>query len=154
MTTEFVGPASRRGRPLLFLRRPWELFHSLLTSGFPPDGRHQKEFRQDIEERAAALGFGADLWRRLGKLASPLLELQREDARRAKALKSPAGDSHLTLPICRARAKALAAAKAEFGEEAFLRLLYEVIAPSLSKSSGEIEPKAAAANLLRIEGGC
>lgn len=147
-----VDTISGRETPELFL--PMELFNVLLDSAFPPDGLNQDAARASIEEHAAALGFGADFWRRLGRISSPFLEIRREHARQAIASKSAMGDERLALSLCRSRAEAMVAAKAEFGEEDFLRLLYEVVAPSLSKASRIHDKKAAAENLERIEGGC
>lgn len=143
---------SGRETPELFL--PTELFNVLLDRAFPPDGRNQEEGRAAIEEHAAALGFGADLWRRLGRISSPFLEVRREHARSAISSKSGMGDERLTIPLCQTRAAAMAAAKAEFGEEAFLRLLYEVIAPSLSKTSQIQDKQRLEKSLKWVEGGC
>jgi hypothetical protein len=57
--------------------------------------------------------------------------------------------------LCRLRARALSAAKAEFGEEAFLRLLYEAVAPEvtlLAVGSGPSPEDAARSRY--IAGGC
>lgn len=143
---------SGRETPELFL--PTELFDALLNCAFPPDGRNQEEGRAGIEERAAALGFGADLWRRLGRISSPFLEVRREHARSAISSKSERGDERLTIPLCQTRAAAMAAAKAEFGEEAFLRLLYEVVAPSLSKASRIEDRQSFEKNVKWVDGGC
>lgn len=147
-----VDTISGHETPELFL--PMELFNVLLDHAFPPDGRNQDAARASIEEHAAALGFGADFWRRLRRISSPFLEVRREHARQAVASKSVLGNERLALSLCRARADALATAKVEFGEEDFLRLLYEVVAPSLSKASRIQDKKAAVENLKRIEGGC
>jgi hypothetical protein len=128
--------------PELFL--PWELFNHLLERGFSLE-EEPSESRRSIDERAAALGFGRDFWPRLENVASPFLELRRERFKRAM-MKSTAPPHPIVetrhglemdregLLFCRTRAEALAAAKAEFGEEPFLRLLYEVVAPSMGSS--------------------
>jgi hypothetical protein len=116
-----------RKHPELFF--PNELFAHLLNDAFPPDGEYQSESRLPIEERAAALGFGRDLWPRLEKAAAPLLKLEAERARR----RAGPGDKDEAIRLCRVRAQALAAAKSEFGEEAFLRLLYEAVAPGMAR---------------------
>jgi hypothetical protein len=142
--------------PELFM--PSELFTFLIDDGFPPDGRDQSELRLGIEERAAAIGFGRDLWNRIEKAATPYLKLQREHFRRAMANPSRASEvesdelSDAQIRLCRVRTKALAQVKAELGEEAFLRLLYEAVAPAkhvtyvLSESSPE--------HVRFQEGGC
>lgn len=113
--------------PELFF--PNELFSHLLNDAFPPDREYQSESRLPLKERAAALGFGRDLWPRLEKAAAPLLKLEAERARRRV---EPGGEDE-AIRLCRVRAQALAAAKSEFGEEAFLRLLYEAVAPGMAR---------------------
>jgi hypothetical protein len=128
---------------------PMELFISLIERAYPADGQYQQEGRRKIEERAVALGFGTDLWPRLGRLTSPFLELRREDLRlglaeqRGERVKRPTGET-----LCRARAEALAAAQVEFGEEPFRRLLYEAVAQGVSV------PVLTAVDLRYWEGGC
>jgi hypothetical protein len=113
--------------PELFF--PDELFAHLLNDAFRPDDEYQSGSRLPVEERAAALGFGRDLWPRLEKTAAPLLKLEAERARR----RAGPGDKDEVIRLCRVRAQALAAAKSEFGEEAFLRLLYEAVAPGMTR---------------------
>jgi hypothetical protein len=118
-----------RKNPELFL--PVELFTYLIQDAFPPEGVDPSEYRRMVEERAVALGFGSDLWTRLGKVAAPVLRLERQREELAK--RNPSGvrvkkgaemdDSDLVL--CRARAEALAQAEAEFGKESLFRLLYQ-----------------------------
>lgn len=134
-----------RDTPELFT--PMELFIHLVESSNPLDGRHQRLWRQQVEEEAAALGFGADLWQRLRRVASPYIKLFQEDYRIAIAEQLERGPTPPEV-LCRARRDALDAALDEFGEEAFLRLLYEVVAPPLSTSM--LMPE----NLRRWEGGC
>ncbi|HEV7507995.1 MAG TPA: hypothetical protein VGS07_24135 [Thermoanaerobaculia bacterium] len=140
--------------PELFL--PFELFEHLLSMGLSPEA--DPESRKIIEQRAVALGFGHDLWKRLEKAASPYLEIQREDERRARAqvfrshpTDSFEMDSNATR-YCRARARALVAAKSEFGAEPFLRLLYLGITPGLSITY--VVKDGLAEHLRFVEGGC
>ncbi len=120
--------------PELFL--PGELFDALLSHAFHHSSLHQREMRPYIEERAAVLGFGSDLWVRLEKVAAPFLRLQGEQQLRVLAAAGHAQElkdsDHDNLMICRAQSKAFADAKAAFGEQAFLRLLYEAVAPTMS----------------------
>jgi hypothetical protein len=147
--------------PELFL--PSELFEHLLE-GFSSDEVDRVEIRRLYGDRATALGFGSDLWSRLEKVVSPYLELRNERERKALAARarnsSRHGDSRDDdsamdaddLLFCRSRAEALSAAKAEFGEESFLRLLYEAVAPSLSRT---FFVNATLAEQQRfLEGGC
>jgi hypothetical protein len=133
---------------------PSELWVALLIKAYPWDGRRQQENRRAIEARAAALGFGADFWPRLGGVVSNLLELRREADRLglAEHMNIPA-DPRLKVPLtpevlCGAKDDALAAALAEFGEEAFLRFLYKAIAPEVNA------PESSPEKLRRLEGGC
>ncbi|HKI03168.1 MAG TPA: hypothetical protein VKK31_14420 [Thermoanaerobaculia bacterium] len=116
--------------PELFL--PVELFGMLLRRGLPLDGEGKflQESRSRIEQRAAALGFGRDLWDRLEKAAAPYLRPLQEANRRDQLAGANTTKEEETIRLCRLRAQALEAAKTEFGEEAFLRLLYEVVAPN------------------------
>lgn len=136
--------------PELFLT--WELFHTLLTRGFSIDDERPVESRRSIEDRAVALGFGKDLWPRLEKATAPFLKLQRQDEGRAHSPFSPSATAHEELLWCRTRAAAITAAKAEFGEEAFLRLLYEGVAPSAIKAY--VFDETTAEDLRFQEGGC
>src|SRR5436305_5908869 len=123
-----------RRNPELFL--PVELFNILLLNAFPPGGIDPAGYRGMIEPHAAALGFGADFWLRLGRVAAPVLDFEREREKLAKT--NPARlhrqeGSEINaeeISACRDRAEALVKAETEFGKEPFLRLLYDVIAPS------------------------
>lgn len=142
--------------PELFLT--FELFDQLLEMGFPPHGMNQQESRRLIEERAVVLGFGQDLWDRLEQAAAPFLKLQRreEQLTRNGALPSrPADDTKMSpeaLHWCRERARAIAAAKAEFGEEPFLRLLYTGVTTGFDITY--VFDPGDAGRLRYVEGGC
>jgi hypothetical protein len=143
--------------PELFLS--WEIFNFLLHRAFPAEGLDPKdESRRRIEERAAALGLGSDLWQRLEKVAHPLLELEREEYRRAMASRGrpqPEAKAKFDKSIirkCRVRAKAMAAAQEEFGAEIFLRFLYEAVAPTLNVAYRVYEEKSE--DLRFMERGC
>ncbi len=123
--------------PALFL--PFELFDHLLAMGFPPGGNNLDESRRIIEERAVALGFGRDLWKRLEKAATPYLALRREDPSQVRTRPRTHTENVFdmddeALRYCRTRAAALAAVKAEFGEESFLRLLYIGATPGFTRT--------------------
>jgi hypothetical protein len=134
------GPADvveGKEAPELYL--PTELFSHLLRVAFPPPGAGATLPRRAIEERAASLGFTGDLWPRLEIAVAPHLDLQLGSSRLfgpAPALggKGLFGKEATQRAQCRHQADALAAAKAEFGEEQFLRLLYEVVAPTVRLS--------------------
>ena len=138
--------------PELFLT--WELFTSLLNRAFPPGGEFAEPLRRPIEERAVALGFGRDLWPRLEKVAQPLLKLEAEQERLPPS--SPKDGYEMdarSIRICRARAEAIAAAEAEFGREAFLRLLYEAVAPDVRLDYFGVD-SGLADHLRFLEEGC
>jgi hypothetical protein len=143
-----------KSEPELFL--PSELFDVLLSDAFHENTLHQREMRPHLEERAAILGFGSDLWTRLEKVGAPYLRLR--DERNLRALAAAARSEEFKdsekngLMICRAKAKALADAKIEFGEQALLRLLYEAVAPTLS--IGFQTEEGLADRLRFIEEGC
>ena len=146
-----------RGRetPELFL--PMELFNALMESGFLAGEDYQAEYRERIQQRAVALGFGKDLWSRLERVTGSYLTLQRRRERLATqreplSAKETAELEAISNRSCAVRARALAMAKKEFGEESFLRFLYETVAPSISISY-EVNAQAAE-NLRRMEGGC
>lgn len=141
--------------PELFLTS--ELFDALLRDAFPIEGESSPITRRQLEEKAAALGLGRDFWRRLREISAPYLRLQNEHRRLAMAQHKSAGsqDSEmrgLSTSMCKARADAIAAAKAQFGEEPFLRLLYEGLAPNLA--IGYVPEQELADQLRAMEEGC
>jgi hypothetical protein len=144
--------------PELFL--PGELFGMLLNRVFPleEESAGLQESRDRIEQRAAALGFGRDLWDRLGRVAAPYLKPLHEDNRRRLATRTNDIRGDDMKHFCRLRAQALAAAKVEFGEESFLRLLYEAVAPTFRPTyilEGWPPDYQQHADLLRsLEGDC
>jgi len=139
--------------PELFL--PWELFDQLINLGFDSQGEEQLTARRLIEEHAAALGFGVDIWQRLEASASPFVDLRRAEAKLAKGHSTSPADvvqgQDMALRLCQTRAEAIAAAKAEFGEEQFLRLLYGAVAPTFSRA---YVVEGLADYLRYVEGGC
>jgi len=151
-----VDTIEGRTHPELFL--PWELFDTLLGDAFPSGGLSPSESRRHLDAPAAALGFGRDFWMKLERVVAPYLALQREDERQAlgpsRQGRQVKRSEHPTLgtSLCQARAEAMSAAKAEFGEERFLQFLYQAVAPNLALS---YVPEERPANRLRfVEGGC
>lgn len=94
----------------------------------------------------------------LEKVAEPLLTYASERHKLAmEALRSGAEvpESEDRYLRCHLQADALTAAKVEFGEEAFLRLLYETVAPGLGISDSPNQSAAELAKNLRyLEEGC
>jgi len=111
---------------------PIEIFDALLERGFPSNGEKEdlQRSRVWIEERAAALGYGHDFWARLEGAAASYLKLLHEADRQRPA--NQANTDKYKTSLCRARSQALKAAQAELGEESFLRLLYEAVAPNVA----------------------
>jgi hypothetical protein len=143
--------------PELFL--PSELFGILLFNAFPPAGVDRAETWGPIERRAAALGFGSDLSTRLTKVTAALREWQLDLASKPRSLAyDPDAPEDVfnseALTRCRLAAEALAAAKAEFGEEAFLRLLYLAVAPDHSVTYSIRSLEEHSRRLRFMEGGC
>jgi hypothetical protein len=156
VTRSVIEKRDGRRTPELFL--PGELFDLLLDGAFAP-GRERADLqgsRAHYEQWAAALGLGSNFWERLEEAAAPYLTLlqkggrQRLPSRADIAAKGEEGRFH----ICRARLQALEAAGAELGEEAFLRLLYEGVAPSYQEISLYSDYQEKAEDLRLQEGGC
>jgi hypothetical protein len=130
------GPADVvDGKETSELYLPTELFNQLLNVAFFDLEFLGPERRHGIEARAAALGFKSDLWPRLESAVSPYLKLRRTPytlfgGQAALGGKGLLGQPSRELSLCHLQSEALAAAKAEFGERAFLRLLYEAVAPT------------------------
>jgi hypothetical protein len=139
--------------PELFL--PSELFDDLLSLGFPPGGAYQRDTRSKIDDRTAALGFGSDFWPRLKRVTAAYLDYQQH---RPPAKASPGVPEFRIDPEgrrwCQLRAETLAAAKREFGEEPFLRLLYVAVTPGHARNY-MIDDLGEHERYLRyLEGGC
>jgi hypothetical protein len=141
-----------RTHPELFLT--WELFDALLGDAFPSGGLHPSESRRHLEAPAAALGFGRDFWVRLERVAAPYLELQHENEQLAhQEVQTKTSDRRDPgTSLCRARERAISAAKAEFGEQRFLQFLYQAVAPNLALSY--VPEERPAGRLRFVEGGC
>jgi hypothetical protein len=130
------GPADvvdGKETPELYL--PTELFNQLLNVAFFDLDFLGPERRHGIEARAVALGFKSDLWPRLESAVSPYLKLRRTPytlfgGQATLGGKGLLGQPSRELSLCHLQSDALAAAKAGFGERAFLRLLYEAVAPT------------------------
>lgn len=148
------GLVQIRGREHPELLLPFEIFQTFLGSAFANDPDYRDGMREIYERKAAELGFGKDMWARLERSAAPFLTLNRQfeqlatqpEAKNAQDLQSQQAR------LCAARADALAAAQKEFGKEVFLRLLYEVVAPSVSLSY-RADP-GSAEQLRFVESGC
>lgn len=146
---------SGRRTPELFL--PGELFDHLIDGVFAPGLEHAdlQESRANYEQWAAALGLGSDFWERLEGAAAPYLTLLQKEGRQRLPSRADiaAKGEERRFQICQARLQALEAARAEFGE-AFLRLLYEGVAPSIQEVSLYSDYQKKAEDLRFQEGGC
>lgn len=154
-----------RDHPELFL--PTEVFRVFTERAFDPD-RQRREGARSVYARVygGALELDDAFWRDLSILASELLVAETEARQRWEELVAARVESRSRAELegararysaawaatCGPRAEALARARDFFGREAFDRLLYEAVAPSLGQG-GEYGPDARAA-LLRRERGC
>jgi len=143
-----------RREPELLL--PSEVFRNLISRAFPEDGQGQGEVRRRFEEGAAVLGFGSDFWVRLETVAAPYLKVRNDRYQRAMAAlarsEAPESSESDELAHCRSLAQALNEAKAEFGDELFLRLLYQEVAPTMAITYSVDE--GTRDRLRSQEGGC
>jgi hypothetical protein len=153
-TTTIVG----RTHPELLL--PWELFNRLLSSGFSDDAELRDGYRAKVEERAAALGLGAEMWHQLETAAAGFLANR---ARERDRVRRGLPDPELGLTIeevmarlpdgeCGLRIKAFEKVQAAWGEETTLRLLYEIVAPDsfVTSSKLAVTPE----RLVFVQRGC
>jgi hypothetical protein len=133
---------------------PSELFGALVRRAFG-ESPNTTIFRQALEQRTAALGFGAGLWPQLAKIVQPVLDSQQRQRAigaelAAKSLEESPNLEQEQIAECALRAKALRRAERKFGEQAFRRLLYEGFAPLHNIATTENDAK----QLLYVERGC
>ncbi len=142
--------------PELFL--PGELFDMLLHHAFPPgkERPNPQESENGFAEWAAALGFGPDFQDRLEWAVAPYLKLLQSELPQGgtTGANAPKWEQETRLRLCPARVQALEAAEAELGEEAFLRLLYEGVAPSVRHGAVFSSLQRRVEELRFQEGGC
>lgn len=144
--------------PELFL--PVELFGRLISMGFLGDVRAKESIQRGLLPELRRHGLPDDFWQRLRVAAT--VYIADEDAFRTLLadLKGQSGTARERIQqaidlkqadICRSRAAALAAARAEFGAERFDRFLYELIAPGMFHIADSLQKPS---GLRRIEEGC
>ena len=132
--------------PELFL--PWELFNYLANRISSPDAAESEAYRHSLLEVAVALGFGADFWERFEMAASPYLKRVRA-TQEIPGKRAPEDKGQ---PLCLARKEALQEVYKALGESAFLRILYEGVAPTVSMTY-EITDDTGR-HLRFVDGGC
>lgn len=130
---------SGQEHPELFLR--WQLFDHLIGNALVASPEQSAVFREAIQTRAVALGFGADLWHRLEQAAAPFVENRKNEIAIARQLASTGGSgtqssaqsalTELSEQSCGLRWSALVAAQREFGVKTLDSLLYRAVAPDL-----------------------
>jgi len=144
--------------PELFL--PHELFRELIGLAFLSPPRFSQVIREDLMPQVRQHGLPSDFWQRLQSLSAgnaadmravdDLNERIRQQGGRARERAQQA------LPFknadaCRSRAEALAAARNEFGRDAFDSFLYDVIAANMHHVADRLpEPEL----LRQAERGC
>ncbi|HEY0144176.1 MAG TPA: hypothetical protein VGF48_25035 [Thermoanaerobaculia bacterium] len=122
--------------PELFM--PWELMAHVV--GFLADEERFARYVPRWADRGAATRLGDDYLPRLQKIVGSVIAAENE-RERLQLLKNSgkasnpgavqAEWSRANASLCPLRAEALAAARAEFGREAFDRFLYEAVAPDV-----------------------
>lgn len=144
LADRFTGKTHRE----LFL--PYEVFESLMNMGFDGDAQSSQTGRKGFARDLKRHGLPGDFWERLWTLsavywtnARAMKDLDPRSADDAAALKHAA--------LCRSRAQALAAARAEFGQERFDRFLYEVIAVKMFYFADRLPEREI---LRKLDGGC
>lgn len=119
---------------------PTELFPHLLKRGFDENLDARKAFRDKVEPVAGELGIGPELWPVLREVAADLLPSDLKEM--------PTWEG-----FCRRNFEALEAAREAFGEKAFDRMLYEVVAPGIKISARGNGPELEK-ELRDMEDGC
>ncbi|MDP9191196.1 MAG: hypothetical protein M3P06_05785 [Acidobacteriota bacterium] len=144
--------------PELFL--PTEVFRSLTTLAFLGPARSGQSLRRGLMPEVERLKLPAGFWERLRAVSTihiadslgerDLIEsLHKEGVSGRRRLRQSLDLKQLD--VCRSRAKALADARREFGQELFDRFLYEVIAVHKFRSETSLpDPEL----LMRSERGC
>lgn len=147
-----------RTHPELFL--PAELFEQLVSMGFHGDAASEQAVRRGLMPELRRHGFPEDFWQRLQVAATIYIADQQTLMRLGAGLKGQTGPARERIQqaiavqqsdLCRSRAAALAAARAEFGSDRFDRFLYEFIAPNMFHVADSLQTPAA---LRRMEEGC
>ena len=121
------------------------------------------ESRRSFAARIAAFGWnGEEFWTAFGSIGakwaelaakSEKLQLEAYESAPAKRRELEAAAAALSVPMCAARADALAAARTRFGSGEFDRFLYTVAAPVVTLSAAAPSGDEAA-RLRYVEGGC
>jgi hypothetical protein len=156
------GPAQLRsssghdaivGRDYPDLLLPFEVFRRLVRVGFSDDPGVRDGFRASVEPARRELGLPDEFWAKL----EGITVRYRLSAQALQQTPSASSDEKLSAKqsargVCSARAKALAAARREFGEETFNRFLYLGVAPGMVLISDDNAPGPE--KLLEIEKGC
>lgn len=144
--------------PELFL--PTEVFRSLINLSFLGPARSGQSLRNGLMPEVKRLALPSDFWERLRSVSTIYIADSFGERDMGESLHKPnangrrATQEALALKqrdACRSRAKALADARLEFGQERFDRFLYEVIAVHKFRSETSLPNPDA---LLSFERGC
>lgn len=140
-TTDPLAPATLAisGRDRVDLFFSWQLFDYVLRNAFSTDSELRRAFRAALEVRAAALGFGADIWDKLEAASDPFLRNRRAQLEIVRSLGAGASEplalerlSELASRDCALRHSAMRAAEHALGPDRFGSLLYDVAGPSFN----------------------
>lgn len=147
-----------RRNPELFLS--YELYDFLLW-GLSDDVKRQQAAHTKFDPKIRASGYDvAKFWRALHATAEPYIELRNTRGRQgshATMITSPVGTKVLVpvdRDVCAARITALEQTRRIFGRRSFDRLLYSVVAPTMSHTSSTNSPSDVGVQLRYMAGGC
>lgn len=144
--------------PELFL--PFELFDHLLN-GLGSNAPRRDNAHTLYDPRLEALGYNVEsFWQQLATLARPYLDMREvKHGPYAPAEFTTSTGKRLAAPIrrdlCTARFASLQASRRALGGTEFDRLLYVVVAPNISESTGgNWSPADRSEHLRYMAGGC
>lgn len=126
---------------------PIELIDQVIPV-FNLEREQQEKFRREWKSRGAAEVLGKDYWERLRAVLAPAIAVEHENRRigalpvaeHNSVMRSRQHEQFSDGGECRARAEALVAARAAWGDS-FDRFLYEVVAPGVHFSSSCSDPE-------------
>jgi hypothetical protein len=138
--------------PELFL--PYQVFEELVKLSLLSDVRTSQLFREGLSPEVQRYGLPPDFWDRLRTISA--IYTADVHAMRNAQLKVAANQKTDSVTdryraLCRSRAEALAAARAEFGRQRLDRFLYEVIAVNMFSTAFSLPDPAL---LRQAEEGC
>ncbi len=148
---------SGKDNPELIL--PFELYRTLIQRAYAHDASVREFARRTYAKRGGQIVNEA-FWTRLEAIAKPYIEAGEASRESVQAVRAESDERKRIAIIetldkheCYARARSLADAREEFGDDAFLRFLYEAVAPDVSLY-GDYDTMTNSLRLKQIAGGC